>query len=150
MKPSSKRLLVAGLAFAAGMVACSSSLSRLVGVSAHDVFITPGRPQPAPEGDSVYFNIQNNGGATAYLARCGDEPALTLQVFQNGNWVNMGPAVTCPTPSTPGPIELASGASIVLVEVYTGPGHYRAGVSAATTADLADAAPAWTVGFDIP
>ena len=150
MKPSPKLLLVAGLAFAAGLGACSSGLARIVGVSAHDVYITPGRPQPGPQGDSVYFNIQNNGGATAYLSRCGDEPALTLQVFQNGNWVNTGPAVSCPSPSTPGPIELAPGASIVLVEVFPSPGHYRGGVSAATTADLADAAQAWTVGFDIP
>ncbi len=130
--------------------ACSSALSEFIGVSAHNVYISAGSPQPAPQGDSVYLTISNSGVASAYLARCGDEPALDYQVWQNNAWVEMGPAITCPTPSTPGPIQLDPGPAILMNTVYTTPGRYRVGVSAASKPDLSDAGMAWTVGFDIP
>ena len=149
MKPSPKVLLFAALATAVVVGGCSSALADLVGVSAHDVYITAGNPQPAAQGDSVYFSISNSGGAPAYLQRCGDEPALDYQVWQNNAWVEMGPAVTCPAPSSPGPIELDPGAPLVMSTVYTTPGRYRVGVSAASRVDLSDAGMAWTVAFDI-
>ena len=150
MKPSPKVLLFAALATAAAAGACSSAISKIVGVSAHNVYITAGIPQAAPQGDSVYFTISNAGVAPAYLARCGDVPALDYQVNTNGAWVETGPAITCPAPSTPGPIELDPGVPIQMSTVYTSSGHYRVGVSAASKADLSDAAMAWTVAFDIP
>jgi hypothetical protein len=150
MPESAKRflfVLAACAVTAAG--ACSSSLARLVGVPSHDVNITPGAPQAVSGGDTVFFSIDNNGVNTAYVQPCGDQPALDLQVYQNGAWVELGPAVTCPAPTNPGPIELASGAQLVVAAFYTGPGHYRTGVSVGTDAALSDAAMAWTAGFDI-
>lgn len=150
MKPSPKALLAgAALAAATAVGACSSALSDLVGVSAHNVYITPGAPVPAAGGDSVYFSISNSGVAPAYLARCGDAPALDFQVSTNGAWVEQEPAVTCPAPSSPGPIELDPGTPIVIAFLYTDAGHYRVGISTATKADLSDAAMAWTIPFDV-
>ena len=150
MKPSPKVLLAGAVLAAVAVVgACSSSLSDLVGVSAHNVYITPGSPQPAAGGDSVYFSISNSGVAPAYLARCGDAPALDFQVYTNGAWVEQGPAVACPEPSSPGPIELDPGSPIVLAFLYANPGRYRVGISTATKADLSDADMAWTIPFDI-
>ena len=149
MRRSPKVLLFAALATAVAAGGCSSALSDFVGVSAHNVYITAGNPQPAAQGDSVYFSISNSGVASAYLQRCGDEPALDYQVWQNNAWVEMGPAITCPAPSTPGPIQLDPGAPLMMSTVYTTPGRYRVGVSAASRPDLSDAAMAWTVGFSI-
>ena len=149
MRPSRKVLLFAALAAGAG--ACSGgAIAKLVGVPAHYVYITPGAPQHVAGGDSVYLSIANQGFVTAYVERCGDAPALDFQVQQNGQWVEMGPAITCSTPSTPGPIALDPGQSIVIAHLYPNAGHYRVGVSAASKADLSDATEAWTVAFDTP
>jgi hypothetical protein len=150
MRPSTQRLLFAALAFAAGVGACSSSLSGFVGVPAHDVFVTPGAPQHGTGGDTVYYSIANNGASPAYLMPCGDAPAISYEVFQNGAWVNTGPAISCAVQTVPGPIELDPGTPIVVSTVYASPGRYRAGVSAASKADLSDAAMAWSVAVDIP
>ncbi len=151
MRPSRKALLVGGaLAGAIALGACSSAIDKILGTPVYNVYITQGAPQPAPQGDSVYFTISNSGVNVAYLARCGDVPALDYQVFTNGAWVEMGPAITCPAPSTPGPIELDPGAPIVMSNVYTSSGHYRVGVSVGTTADLSNAQMSWTAGFDVP
>ena len=150
MRSSPQRLLFAALSLAAAVGACSSSISDFVGTPAHEVFVTPGSPQHGTSGDTVYYSISNSGASTAYLAPCGDVPAVTYQVFQNGAWVTTGPVTTCPVQTVPGPIELVPGTPIVVSNVFTTAGRYRAGVSVATKVDLSDAAPAWSVGVDIP
>ncbi|MGH7669494.1 MAG: hypothetical protein ACRENQ_08350 [Gemmatimonadaceae bacterium] len=150
MKSSRGVLLFAALATAVAAGACSSAISDLLGVVEYNVFVTPGSPQPGPQGDTVYVTISNNGVNPAYLARCGDQPAVTIQVWQNNTWVQSGPILDCLAPSSPGPIEVDPGTPIVISNVYPDSGRYRVGVSVATQADLSDAAAAWTVGFDVP
>jgi hypothetical protein len=133
--------------FAAG---CGgSALSRLVGIAAHQVNITPGVPQHSAAGDTVYFDIANSGFSSAYLQECGDGPQVTLQVLKGAGWQSYGPAVACPTPTVPGPIELKSGEEKVVNRLFTEPGTYRAGVSVGTSVTMSDAQMAYTISFTI-
>ena len=147
MKPPNRIARLVALAGALVFVgACGgSALRALVGVAAHNVNITPGVPQ----GDTVYFDIANSDFSSAYLQECGDGPALSIQVQQGGNWVAYGPAVTCPAPTVPGPIELKSGAELVVNREFTQAGKYRVGVSVGTSVTMSDAQMAYTVGFTI-
>ncbi|HEY5218583.1 MAG TPA: hypothetical protein VIJ16_02185 [Gemmatimonadaceae bacterium] len=142
-----RRVGYAALAIVA--IGCSSSVERLLGTSAHQVFISAGAPQAVTGGWSVYLNIVNQSFATAYVQPCGDDPALTIEKSVNGQWQSTL-AVTCPVSSNSGPIQLMSGDSILINRVFSDSGQFRAGVSVGTTPSLSDAATAWTTGFIIP
>ena len=62
------------------------------------------------------IRIQNLGTTTAFLRACGTQPALEEQQFVGGSWVSVGPAISCPFPSTP--IPLAAGDSARLNVFY--------------------------------
>jgi hypothetical protein len=130
-------------------IGCSRSVERLLGTSAHQVFISAGAPQAVTGGWSVYLYIVNQGFSTAYVQQCGDDPALAIEKSVNGQWQSTM-AVTCPVSSNPGPIQLVSGDSILISRVFSDSGQFRAGVSVGTTPSLGDAATAWTTGFIIP
>lgn len=144
-----RRLLPLAGAIALVAACQKSDLAKLVGVPAHLVYITPGTPQPGPNGDTVYFDILNEGGATAYLQPCGDFPQLDMQVYQSGNWQHYGPAITCANQTVPGPIPLAVGAELVVSQVFSA-GKYRVGVYAATSETMGDVAEAFTSAFNVP
>ncbi len=144
-----RRLLLLAGAIALVSACRKSDLAKLVGVPAHLVYITPGTPQPGPNGDTVYFDIQNEGAATAYLQPCGDDPLLDLQVYQNGNWQTDGQVVNCPAQTVPGPIPLAVAAELVVSRVFSA-GRYRVGVYAAMSETMGDVAEAFTSAFDVP
>ncbi len=148
MPPKFRLALFAALTLA--VAACSKSpLADLVGISAHNVFITPGAPQATAGGDSVYFSIVNEGAANVYIRPCGDAPQLDVQVQENGAWQDVAQG-TCPVQTVPGPIEVDIGATIVTRRLFTDSGHYRVGIYVATDAQLSDGGEAWTIGFDVP
>lgn len=143
------RLAALTLAVAVVSACGGSDLSKLVGVAAHQVNITPGVPQHSAQGSTVYFDIANSGFYSAYLQECGDEPKVTIEQLKGAGWVEYGPAVTCAAPTVPGAIEIESGEEKVVSRLFTDPGTYRAGVSVGTSADMADAQMAYTVSFTI-
>jgi hypothetical protein len=84
------------------------------------------------------ISVVNTGSATAYLRACGQYVAINEQQFTGGEWVFVGPAITCPV--TPGPIVLAAGDSL-RVNQYFAPGTRRIVIGVAASSSLSDEAP---------
>jgi hypothetical protein len=125
--------------------ACSSGIVEPGGTTGHDVSIAvdvPGvcivggcDPVSAEVHTLALIRIQNLGATTAFLRACGTQPALEEQQFVGGSWVSVGPAISCPLPSTP--IPLAAGDSLRLNAFYA-KGTRRVVMSVGGNASLSD------------
>jgi len=130
---------------AAALVACTDSTSPAI--VSHGVVITvavPGRclvggcdPVSADFSHLGLVTIRNTARTTAYLRQCGPGPALSEQQFVNGQWVNVGPAISCT--SAPGPLTLAPGDSLQSNWMF-GTGEWRMVLGVATQASMSDEA----------
>jgi hypothetical protein len=80
------------------------------------------------------IEITNSGSADAFLVACGSTVAIGEQVFRNGTWAIVGPAVLCALPSTP--IRLAAGQTMRFND-YFAPGTRRVGVGVTADGTLA-------------
>lgn len=149
MKIPPRTVLFSALAIA--LAACGgSSISGTVGTPAHGVFVTAGHPQPGPQGDTVYLSIDNEGSGTTYLQQCGDNPTLDIQQWVNGHWQPVPqPLTACPAPTTPGPLELALGQTLVVTRIFTS-GTFRVGVFVASKPDYTDVAESMSASFTVP
>ncbi len=144
------RRLLAAVGAMALVAACNQAdVAKLVGVPANDVYITAGAPQAGPNGDTVYFDIRNEGIATAYLQPCGTGPLLDLQVYQSGAWQAFNSGSTCPVATPSGAIELDTAADLIVTSVFPA-GQYRVGVYVGTTAALSSVTEALTAPFTVP
>jgi hypothetical protein len=79
------------------------------------------------------ITVHNNGTAAAYLHACGSAVALTEQQLVDGQWQNVGPAITCA--QGPVSIALAAGDSIQ-TNWWFAPGTRRLALGVAPAADL--------------
>jgi hypothetical protein len=100
--------------------------------------------------DSVAITITNGGGRDVFLLRCGQGPRLLTQQHIGELWVGGVQNFMCPVPAAPGQVRLAPGEQIVLTRVFDVTGRYRMLVTFGTSDDLADAATAYSNGFDVP
>jgi len=99
--------------------------------------------------DSVTITITNLSGGDVFLLRCGQGPRLLTQQHIGELWVGGVQNFMCPVPAAPGPVRLAPGNQIVLTRVFDVTGRYRVLVTFGTSDDLADAATAYSNGFDV-
>ena len=100
--------------------------------------------------DSVTITITNGSDGDVFLLRCGQGPRLLTQQHIGELWVGGVQNFMCPVPAAPGPVRLAPGKQIVLTRVFDVTGRYRVLVTVGTSDDLADAASAYSNGFDVP
>jgi hypothetical protein len=105
----------------AAVFACTSDMTGPIApVVAHGVVmsvVVPGSCvatcDPIPNGPTHLglVTLRNTGTGTAYLQNCGSSVQLSEQVFEGGQWVNVGPAAQCAISPTVATV-LAPGDSI--------------------------------------
>jgi hypothetical protein len=144
-------LIVALLAGAA----CGKDVTAPGGIVVDNVVIdaaVPGKcrdglacdPIGAPYTTLGLITVRNNGTAAAYLQACGSAIALAEQQLVNGQWQNVGPAITCA--QGPVSIALAVGDS-VQTNWWFAPGTRRLALGVASAADLSGESLAASASF---
>jgi hypothetical protein len=138
-------------------VACGSATDPL-GPNAHvvhNVLITVAVPgtclfscdPPGPNLTLALVTVLNTGTTTSYLQTCGQQAAYAEQVLVDGQWLNVGPAITCPVGNVP--ISLAAGDS-VQINWFFASGRRRVTLGVGSKVDMSDAGLATSAEVDIP
>jgi hypothetical protein len=84
----------------------------------------------------VPWQIQNHGGGTIYLWRCGDTVLFEVQRLESVGWASYSAAI-CITSLDMSPIPLAPGATLTGTRTIDGPaGQYRLRVGAGEAPDV--------------
>jgi hypothetical protein len=133
--------------------ACTGDISTLLGtdpVPAHSVSMTATNVATVANGDSIVIQFTNTGAATAFVSRCGSGPLLLEQQVIDGGWAGGVQNFMCTTPSAPGPIELAPGATLTVTRTFSAAGRYRMIAAIGATQTMDDASTAFSNPFDVP
>jgi hypothetical protein len=148
---------VFGGLLALALIGCDNNVGPVPADPVHGVLITitaPGRclaggcdPASSDATTLGLVRILNTGTSPAYLATCGPHPALGEQQFIDGEWKNVGPAITCTFPAVSG--TLAAGDSIQL-NWFFGRGRHRLVLTVAGVPTMADETLDTSASFDIP
>ncbi len=104
-------------------------------------------PPSADRTTLALVRVRNTGSVTSYLQTCGQQSALAEQQFVNGQWQDVGPAITCPVGA--GPIALSPGDSI-RVNWFFATGRRRIVLGVAGSVDLSNEGLSTSAAVDIP
>jgi hypothetical protein len=135
--------------------ACSSPTAPTPPITAHGVTLSvevPGRCLLAcdPVSNEVttpgLVTLRNTAPTVAYVRRCGPTPAISEQEFVGGQWVNVGPAISCI--NAPGPISIAAGDSLQLNWFFAS-GRRRLVLGVASQATMSDEALVASASVDV-
>ena len=151
------RLSTKVAAFAA-LVGCSSDITAPTAAEPADGLLVtvavPGQcvvggcdPVSATVHTLGLITLANTSDATVFVAACGSVPALEEQQLVNGQWMSIGPAVTCLN----GPPSMAiAGHANLLTNAFFAAGARRMAITVSTNQALSGSAASASASFIVP
>lgn len=140
-----KSRVVLGVALLASAAGCGDMVGPSnVAVPAHALLVSiavPGRcivggcdPISTELNRLGLVTLANTGSAKVFIRLCGGAPAIGEQQFVNGQWINVGPAITCAV----GPTSKAIAPNdSVQINMWFGVGTWRLNLGVAADTALA-------------